>query len=96
MLFQESGLPSYLPFYEVAIDLKTCKGGMFRKQPDAGHKLQIASNLYACTDFSFKKEWMSIALAILFIAGGVLINVQMLWFLLMMFATYKYITSKEY
>ena len=39
---------------------------------------------------------MSIALAIMFIAGGVLINVQMLWFLLMMFATYKYITSKEY
>ena len=45
---------------------------------------------------TIKKEWMSIALAIMFIAGGVLINVQMLWFLLMMFATYKYITSKEY
>ena len=59
LLFHESGLPSYLPFYEEAIDLKTCKGGLFRKKPDAGHKLQIASNLYACTDFSFKKEWMS-------------------------------------
>lgn len=56
LLFHESGLPSYLPFYEEAIDLKTCKGGLFRKKPDAGHKLQIASNLYACTDFSFKKN----------------------------------------
>lgn len=59
LLFHESGLPSYLPFYEEAIDLKTCKGGLFRKKPDAGHKLQIASSLYVCTDFSFKKEWVS-------------------------------------
>ena len=34
LLFHESGLPSYLPFYEEAIDLKTCKGGLFRKKPE--------------------------------------------------------------
>lgn len=61
LLFHESGLPSYLPFYEEAIDMKTCKGGLFRKKPDAGHRLQVAPNMYACTSFSFKKEWVSTA-----------------------------------
>ena len=60
LLYHESGLPAYYPFYRRLIDLKTCKGGLFRKKPDAHHKLQIAPNLYACTDFSFKKEWVSI------------------------------------
>ncbi len=59
LLFHESGLPSYLPFYEDAIDMKTCKGGFSRKKPDAEHRLQIAPNVYVCTNFSFKKEWVS-------------------------------------
>lgn len=59
LLFHESGLPSYLPFYEEAIDMKTCKGGLFRKKPDAAHRLQVGPNLYACTSFSYKKEWVS-------------------------------------
>ena len=31
LLFHESGLPAYWPFYEEAVDMKSCKGGLFRK-----------------------------------------------------------------
>lgn len=32
---------------------------MFRKRPDAHHRIQVEPNLYACTDFSYKPEWVS-------------------------------------
>jgi CubicO group peptidase (beta-lactamase class C family) len=28
LLFHESGLPAYWPFYEEAVDMKSCKGGL--------------------------------------------------------------------
>lgn len=59
LLFHESGLPSYLPFYKEAIDIKGCKGGLFRKKPDARHRVQVGHNLYAYTDIPFKDEWVS-------------------------------------
>ncbi len=59
LLFHESGLPAYLPFYKEVIDMKTCKGGLFRKNRDRYHRLQVDDNLYACTDFSYKEEWVS-------------------------------------
>lgn len=59
LLFHESGLPAYYPFYRELIDLTSCKGGLFRKKPDAHHRIQIESNLYACTDFAYKSEWVS-------------------------------------
>lgn len=71
-------------------------GGLFSLWINHGVIVQLLYWYIIFSICTIKKEWMSIALAIMFIAGGVLINVQMLWFLLMMFATYKYITSKEY
>ena len=59
LLFHESGLPPYLPFYMEAIDLKSCKGGLFRKKRDADHQVQVDANLYACTSFSYKPEYVS-------------------------------------
>lgn len=59
LLYHESGLPAYWPFYQDAIDLKSCKGGLFRKKRDKHHLLQVDENLYACTDFAYKKEWVS-------------------------------------
>ena len=59
LLYHESGLPAYLPFYQNAIDLKSCKGGLFRKKPDARHALQVDNSLYACTDFAYKPEYVS-------------------------------------
>lgn len=59
LLFHESGLPAYWPFYEEAIDKKTCKGGLFRKRKDKHHQLQVDEHLYACTDFAYNAEWVS-------------------------------------
>lgn len=59
LLYHESGLPAYYPFYQEAVDLSSCKGGLFRKRPDAHHRIQVEPNLYACTDFSYKPEWVS-------------------------------------
>lgn len=59
LLFHQSGLPAYLPFYVEAIDLKSCKGGLFRKKKDKNHQLRVETNLYACTNFSYKEKWVS-------------------------------------
>ena len=59
LLFHESGLPAYLPFYKDAIDLKSCKGGLFKNRRDACHTIQVGRNLYACTDFNYRTEWVS-------------------------------------
>lgn len=59
LLFHESGLPAYLPFYKETIDLKSCKEGLFRKKRDAEHRMKVGENLYACTDFSYKPKWIA-------------------------------------
>ena len=59
LLYHESGLPAYLPFYNKAMDKKSCKGGMYRKYRDANHKIQIGSRLFICTNFNFLPEWVS-------------------------------------
>lgn len=59
LLYHESGLPAYLPFYKKAIDTKSCKGGMYKKYKDANHRVKVANNLYICTNYSFLPEWVS-------------------------------------
>ncbi|MBM6863980.1 serine hydrolase [Bacteroides caecigallinarum] len=59
LLYHESGLPAYLPFYKKAIDTKSCKGGMYKKYKDANHSVKVANNLYICTNYSFLSEWVS-------------------------------------
>lgn len=59
LLYHESGLPAYLPFYKEAIDMKSCKGGMYKKYKDSNHKLKIANSLYICTNYNFLPEWIS-------------------------------------
>lgn len=59
LLFHESGLPAYLPFYEEALDMKSCNGELFRKKPDKNHTLKLAENVYACNDFQYNPEWVS-------------------------------------
>ncbi len=59
LLYHESGLPAYLPFYKKAIDKSSCKGGMYRKYRDANHRIQIGERLFICTNFSFLPEWVS-------------------------------------
>lgn len=59
LLYHESGLPAYLPFYKKAIDMKTCNGGMYKKYRDANHQVKVADNLYISTRYSFLPEWVS-------------------------------------
>ena len=59
LLYHESGLPAYLPFYKKAIDTKSCKGGMYKKYKDANHSVKVANNLYICTNYSFLSECVS-------------------------------------
>lgn len=59
LLYHESGIVAYLPFYKDIIDPKSCKGGMYKKYRDANHKVKVADNLYICTNYSFIGEWVS-------------------------------------
>ena len=59
LLYHESGLPAYLPFYMKAIDKTSCKGGMYKKYKDTNHKIKVGNNLYICTNYSFIPEWVS-------------------------------------
>ena len=59
LLYHETGLPAYLPFYQQTIDKKSYKGGMYKKYRDANHRVQVATRLYACTNFSYLPEWIS-------------------------------------
>lgn len=59
LLYHESGIISYWPFYKDIIDMKTCQGGMYKKYRDANHKVKVADNLYVCTNYSFLPEWVS-------------------------------------
>lgn len=60
LLFHESGLPAYLPFYEKAVDMKSCNGNLFRKKPDKEHTLKLAEGIYACEAFRYNPEWVSV------------------------------------
>lgn len=59
LLYHESGLPAYLPFYRDAIDLESCKGGLFKNRKDADHTVQVGRTLYISTNFKNKAEWIS-------------------------------------
>ena len=59
LLYHQSGIQAYLPFYDEAIDRSTCKNGLIRKYKDQHHQLQIAASQFICTDYSFKPQWVS-------------------------------------
>ncbi len=59
LLYHETGLPSYRPFYQKTIDKSSVKGGMYKKYRDANHKIQVGPKLFVCTNFSFLPEWIS-------------------------------------
>ena len=59
LLYHQSGIQAYLPFYDEAIDRSSCKNGLIRRYKDKHHQLQIAANQFICTDYSFKPEWVS-------------------------------------
>lgn len=59
LLFHQSGLPSYWPFYREAIDDSSYTKPFFRGWKDANHRLQIDRKLYVVNSFDYKDEYIS-------------------------------------
>lgn len=59
ILYHQSGLPSWIPFYQEAIDKESYKGRLFSGRRDALHTVQIGVNTWANPAFKFKKEYVS-------------------------------------
>lgn len=59
LLYHESGLPASLPFYQLAIDKKSYKGGLFKKQKDATHTVRVGENNYMSSTYKYKKGLVS-------------------------------------
>lgn len=59
LLFHESGLPSFIPFYREAIDDDSYKGKLFSGRKDASHTLLVGPGTWANTKFRFKSEYIS-------------------------------------
>lgn len=58
-LLHESGLTSFIPFYQEAIDKKSYEGPLFSAKRDLVHRTEYENKVYARTDFKFKKELVS-------------------------------------
>ncbi len=59
LLFHESGLPSYLPFYEWAIDDNSYVKPFFTTKKDNDHTRQAGARIWAPTTFSYQKDLVS-------------------------------------
>ena len=60
LLYHQSGLPAFWPFYREAINDSACVGGLFKSRPDANHRLQVDRRLYVANKFDYKKEYLSV------------------------------------
>ena len=59
ILYHQSGLPSWLPFYQEVIDKDSYKGRLFSARRDAQHPVNIGTNTWANPNFKFKEEYVS-------------------------------------
>ena len=59
ILYHQSGLPSWIPFYQEAIDKDSYDGRLFSARKDAHHPLQLGTTSWANPKFNFKSEYVS-------------------------------------
>ena len=59
LLYHQSGLPAFWPFYREAIDDSSYVGNLFKNRPDAAHRMQVDKRLYVANKFAYKKEYFS-------------------------------------
>ena len=59
ILYHQSGLPSWIPFYQEAIDKDSYDGRLFSARKDAHHLLQLGTTSWANPKFKFKSEYVS-------------------------------------
>ena len=59
LLYHQSGLPAFWPFYREAINDSSCVGGLFKSKADANHRMQVDKRLYVANKFDYKKDYLS-------------------------------------
>lgn len=59
ILYHQSDLPSWLPFYQETIDKDSYDGRLFSARKDAHHPVQIGTTTWANPKFKFKSEYIS-------------------------------------
>ncbi len=59
LLFHQSGLPAYWPFYRAAIDKESFTGALFKAKRDAQHRRRVDTRLYVHNDFKYKADLMA-------------------------------------
>lgn len=59
ILYHQSSLPSWLPFYQETIDKDSYDGRLFSARKDAHHPVQIGTTTWANPKFKFKSEYIS-------------------------------------
>lgn len=59
ILYHQSGLPPWLPFYQEAIDKDSYDGKLFSARKDAQHSVRIGTATWANPKFKFKSEYIS-------------------------------------
>lgn len=59
ILYHQSGLPPWLPFYQEAIDKDSYDGRLFSARKDAQHLVRIGTATWANPKFKFKSEYIS-------------------------------------
>ncbi|MDR1368756.1 MAG: serine hydrolase [Dysgonamonadaceae bacterium] len=59
VLFHQSGLMPFIPFYRMAIDEKSYSGPLFSSKRNLIYRIPYDENVYMRTDFEFKPELVS-------------------------------------
>lgn len=59
LLYHQSGLPAFWPFYREAINDSTCVNGLFKSKADAHHRMQVDKRLFVANRFDYKKTYVS-------------------------------------
>lgn len=63
LLFHQSGLPAFWPFYREAIDDSSYAGALFKARADVNHRMQVDRRLFVVNSFAYKKEYLSSSLS---------------------------------
>jgi CubicO group peptidase (beta-lactamase class C family) len=58
-LFHQSGLTSFIPFYQMLIDKDSYSGPLMKYKRDYTYRLQVDENVYANKDYKFKESLVS-------------------------------------
>ena len=59
LLFHQTGLPAFIPFYRMAINERSYEGNLFSNKPSDTHRVQLEKNFYARTDFKLHSHLCS-------------------------------------